>query len=239
MKRNGILIASTSRNVGMVMAKLLQNAAEHCATAQWWFEEEEFGLAQGERELFATVRQTQPRLVVIDTTFDRGDITGLIYRLCDRYKLLHVVVFAIENCEARTAAALVSRGAESFLDIWGDERDLREGLRRVVRGEKFVPDQVESLTEKMAWLPGTGKEKGSEKKLTHQQLRVFRLTVQGKTKPEIAGMLKITVNTVKTHRRHIDQLCGGARLIDYIQYGLQHGILTAEELAGKHEEEGK
>jgi DNA-binding NarL/FixJ family response regulator len=224
MMRNGILIATPSENVAGIMRRLLLREVKRGYAED--FVPDEFGWTGNEQDLWRMIRQFAPRLVFIETCFEKEDTRDLINRLCERYGSLHIAAFAVGLCDPAAAAQLVSWGAESYLDLHGEEGECRRGVRAILEGGKYIPSWVAEKTAEMKYLPE------DEKPFTKQQLKIFRLTVFGKKKNEIGKLLCLSVNTVKTHRQHINRICGGERLIDYIQFGLRRGIITTEELAG-------
>jgi two-component system secretion response regulator SsrB len=225
MMRNGIIIATSSGTVAKIMRGLL--VAEGIRA---YMAEDEFDWTGNEPDLWRMIKQYTPRLVFIENCFDRDDTKDLINRLCSRYRDLHIAAFTVGRCAPMAAARLVNWGAESYLDLRGEEEEFRRGARVILRGGNYIPPLIENLTADMHYLPE------DEKPLTKQQQKIFLLTIFGKKKNEIAKLLCVSVNTVKTHRQHINRICGGERLIDYIQFGLRRGIITADELAGIEED---
>ncbi|GHV93510.1 hypothetical protein AGMMS50268_40130 [Spirochaetia bacterium] len=225
MMRNGIIIATPSGIVAKIMRGLLMKVENRIYAT-----DNDLCWTGNERDLWRKIKQVQPRLVFIESNFEGADTRELIKALCKRYELLHVAVFAVGPCNPLTAAQLVTWGAESYLDLHGEEEEFRHGLQIVLNGGSYIPPLVADLTEKMKALPG------EERPLSKQELKVFRLTVFGKKKKEIADLLCLSVNTIKTHRMHISRVCGGERMIDYIQYGLNRGLIRVEELAGQEED---
>ncbi|GHV11338.1 hypothetical protein FACS189491_02400 [Spirochaetia bacterium] len=218
--RNGIVIATLSGNVARIMQGLLCNEQNYGYAAA-----DEFNWTGNEGDLWRMIKLSSPRLVFLESCFDREDTRWLVHRLCERYRNIHIAIFTVGLCEPMTAAALVTWGAESYLDLRGEEKDFRHEVRVILGGGKFIPAFIVGLTAEMKYSPGKGKP------FTRQQLKIFKLTVFGTKKKEIGKLLCLSVNTIKTHRQHINLICGGEKVIDYIQFGLQRGIITAEQLS--------
>jgi DNA-binding NarL/FixJ family response regulator len=220
MMKNGIIIATPSGKVASIMQDLLLLEGQDDDVV-----EEEFCWTDNEKDLRLIIKQSAPRLVFIEHCFDQPETKDVIIRLCDRYDDLHIAVFSVGVCTPLAAARLINLGAESYLDVHGDEGEFRHDAGVILRGKKYVPDEVEDLQADMKCLPDEGKA------FTKQQLKVFHFTLLCLKKKEIADKLGLSVNTIKTHRQHIDRICGGSRKIDYLQYGLRKGILSADGLA--------
>jgi two-component system response regulator NreC len=54
---------------------------------------------------------------------------------------------------------------------------------------------------------------------------VLGLIALGNTNPEIAGRLSLSVRTVETHRKHIQQKLGLTTRPDLVRYALEHELI--------------
>ncbi|GHV25420.1 hypothetical protein AGMMS4952_03100 [Spirochaetia bacterium] len=219
MVRNGIVIATLSENAAGIMESLLILEGRHDFPLK-----KDFCWSENEKDLWRVIKQSAPRLVFIEHCFDITDTKGLIKRLCDRYRHLHVVGFAMGACAPRTAARLVNFGAESFLDLHGGKGDAKLGAGVILRGGLYMPAEIEDLSADMEEQPN------DENCLTRQQKRIYVLLLECKTQSQMAEIMQLSVNTIKTHRQNIKVICGGGKLLDFQQYGLKHGLVKVDDL---------
>jgi DNA-binding NarL/FixJ family response regulator len=106
-------------------------------------------------------------------------------------------------------------GAQGYLlkDMFFEE--LEDAIRRVHSGSKRIPAQVaERLAERMS---------GSE--LTERELEVLKQIVRGRSNREIAGALKISEATVKSHINNILSKLGVTDRTQAATTALQRGLV--------------
>jgi len=110
-------------------------------------------------------------------------------------------------------------GAQGYLlkDMFFEE--LEDAIRRVHAGSKRIPAQVaERLAERMS---------GSE--LTERELEVLKQIVRGRSNREIAGALKISEATVKSHINNILSKLGVTDRTQAATSALQRGLVHFSE----------
>lgn len=64
--------------------------------------------------------------------------------------------------------------------------------------------------------------------LTPKEMEVLYLIYRGKTNPQIAEELHISLSTVKTHIQHMLEKSETSRRVPLIYWALQEGIITPE-----------
>jgi len=94
-------------------------------------------------------------------------------------------------------------GAAGFLLKDITQPELITSIRRVLRRESLLNSEV--VVRLLGHLDGetSSREELLPKQLSEREYEVLRLLVQGKTNPEIAQQLTISVGTVKIHVEHI------------------------------------
>jgi len=63
-------------------------------------------------------------------------------------------------------------------------------------------------------------------KLTQREREVLQYIVQGKSNREIAGILRLSVNTISVHRANLMQALGIHRTADLVVYALRRGLVA-------------
>ena len=94
-------------------------------------------------------------------------------------------------------------GAAGFVLKDITQPELITSIRRVLRRESLLNSEV--VVRLLGHLDGetSSREELLPKQLSEREYEVLRLLVQGKTNPEIAQQLTISVGTVKIHVEHI------------------------------------
>ncbi|MBZ0187521.1 MAG: response regulator transcription factor [Candidatus Obscuribacterales bacterium] len=165
------------------------------------------GLAQDGREAILMVEKLQPDVVIMDIGLPLVDGIEATRLIKEQWQSVRVIMLTSHDDDRHIFAAL-GAGADGYC--------LKEtpGLQLVMA--------VRSVAEGAAWLdPGIAMRvlkastRGAEttfaepdassiaSTLTKRELEVLKLVVNGNSNQEIADKLVLSVETVKTHMRHI------------------------------------
>lgn len=165
------------------------------------------GLAQDGREAVLKVEQIKPEVVIMDIGLPLVDGIEATRLIKERFENIRVIMLTSHDDDRHIFAALAA-GADGYC--------LKE-----TPGSQLVM-AVRSVAEGAAWLdPGIAMRvlkastRGAETQndrvdtgsiattLSKRELEVLRLVVDGNSNQEIADRLVLSVETVKTHMRHI------------------------------------
>jgi len=160
------------------------------------------GEAANGREALALCRRLQPDLALIDVRMPEMD--GLatcrsIKQECPGTSVILITVY--EKSEYLIEA--LKAGAAGFVLKDITQPELITSIRRVLRRESLLNSEV--VVRLLGHLDGeaSSREELLPKQLSEREYEVLRLLAQGKTNPEIAQQLTISVGTVKIHVEHI------------------------------------
>jgi two-component system, NarL family, invasion response regulator UvrY len=132
------------------------------------------------------------------------DMNGLIVvrHILNRYPEARILVLSMYS--GPVAEAALQQGALGFISKQCGVRDLIMGIRKIMRGERFIdPETAEQLKR----IKEMGKE-GTLSSLTKRELEVFRFLANGQSVSSIAKLMHLSEKTIYTHREHIlNKLC--------------------------------
>lgn len=100
--------------------------------------------------------------------------------------------------------------------------ELLWAIRRVYEGHQYFGSDLLNKVRAWDWEPDL--EVNEEDPLSDREKEIVRLTANEHSIPEIADKLYISVNTVKTHRRNIQQKIDAKSLGGIIRYAFEHGL---------------
>jgi len=160
------------------------------------------GEAANGREALALCRRLQPDLALIDVRMPEMD--GLatcrsIKQECPGTSVILITVY--EKSEYLIEA--LKAGAAGFVLKDITQPELITSIRRVLRRESLLNSEVVVRLLGHLDRETSSREELLPKQLSEREYEVLRLLVQGKTNPEIAQQLTISVGTVKIHVEHI------------------------------------
>lgn len=131
---------------------------------------------------------------------------------------LGVVVLTMER-DPEFARRAFELGARGYVLKEAVEEELVEAIRAVAAGGTHASPAVEAALARPA--PPDGPPGG----LTEREAEVLRLIALGNTNPEIAAALSLSVRTVETHRKHIQQKLGLTARPELVRYALHHELI--------------
>lgn len=181
------------------------------------------GMAANGEMFLANLNEWQPDVAVLDLQMP-GGIDGIetAQQVRARAPQIKIVILSAFNDQTRAIAA-IRAGALGFVPKDGDPERLLDAIRAAAHGRHHFDPGLAAMM--MTQVSGT-----SENKLTTREMSVLRQVAQGRTNREAAAMLKIGVETVKTHVTNILAKMGLSHRAQVTVYALKTGLITLDEL---------
>jgi len=160
------------------------------------------GEAANGREVLALCRRLQPDLALIDVRMPEMDGLATCRSIKEECPATSVILITVYEKSEYLIEALKA-GAAGFVLKDITQPELITSVRRVLRRESLLNSEV--VVRLLGHLDGetSSREDLLPKQLSEREYEVLRLLAQGKTNPEIAQQLTISVGTVKIHVEHI------------------------------------
>lgn len=99
---------------------------------------------------------------------------------------------------------LINAGARGYFDLTDPASHLSEAIRVIHKGEIWLPrDKMSSIMDRIISVVGRDLKEKTLDQLTPTEFQVLRLIGQGKSNDEIAEILFISKNTVRSHIKSI------------------------------------
>jgi len=187
--------------------------------------------ADGEQAL-ALVAEQQPDAILLDLHMPVLDGIGATRRLVVEHPGVAVVILTTYLDDSSVLDALRA-GARSYLTKDADRTDIARALHAAAGGLTVFDPRVHATLLSAASAtppagsgpgPAPGRPPEPPDGLTHREVEILALIVQGLTNPEIAGRLFLSNHTVKTHINRIFAKTGSRDRVAAITYAQRHGI---------------
>lgn len=143
----------------------------------------------------------KPDVIVMDIGLPRQDGIAATQQIKEAMPGVHVVMLTSHTTENEVIGAL-SSGADAYC-VKGTSVDrLLTAIQAAQEGASYLDPQVaRQVMEHLK--PAAAAEPSIVGQLSQRELEVLKLMVEGRSNPEIAAVLYLSPNTVKTHVRGI------------------------------------
>jgi two-component system, NarL family, nitrate/nitrite response regulator NarL len=155
------------------------------------------------RAALEAIAAERPDVALLDYKLPELDAIEIIRAVIRDGIPTRVLVLSAHD-ESSVVFDALQTGASGYLLKEASRDEIVAGVLAVARGESVLPQAV------AAGLVGEIRVRSSSDApaLSEREREILRLTAQGKSFSEIAGMLFIGVTTVKTHMQHVYEKLG-------------------------------
>ena len=170
-------------------------------------------------------KKSRPDLVVMDIGLPGLNGIEATIEIMRHSPQTRVVVLSIYDDENSVVSALRS-GARGFVLKRASSADLIDALRAVARGGSYFSSQVSDslLARIQSGDLRTASSQGPLHALSPRELQVLRLVAEGKTSKEIAVMLDLGLQTVRSYRKTMMKKLDVNNVAGLTQVALAAGI---------------
>lgn len=177
------------------------------------------GEASNVAEAVSLLGKVRPDIAVVDLSLGDGSGLDLIKKLSTTHPELPVLVLSMHDEKVHGPRALIA-GAKGYVMKHEATDRVLEGIRTVLRGERFVSESVSQRVDHGAG----GEVRLPVERLSDREFQVYQLIGQGLGPGEIAKRLGLSVKTVETHREHIKGKLGLANGRELVRHAMQYGM---------------
>ena len=164
------------------------------------------GEATTEDEAIELIPKTNPHLIIVDISLKSGHGIELIKRVHAKYPKIKMLV-ASGFQESLYAERALRAGALGYLNKQDSGEKVIEAIQTVLRGERFVSDEITKRLVAQA-LGNRADLADPMELLTDRELEIFRMIGNGQTSGAIANELMLSNHTIDTHRENIKRKLG-------------------------------
>jgi DNA-binding NarL/FixJ family response regulator len=156
-------------------------------------------------EALERIRESQPDLVIVDISLQRGNGIELTKTLKTRHPKVKVLIASMHD-ESLFAERALRAGARGYINKQEATDKVIEAVRQVLDGQIYLsPAMTTHLLHRFGNRRGDLLEGPSLKSLSDRECEVFELIGRGVATRQIAEQLHLSIKTIETHREHIKQ----------------------------------
>ncbi len=184
------------------------------------------GEAATGRETVEQVTRHRPDVVLLDIRMPDGDGLQTLEAIKTSFPEVRVIMLTTYANPGYLARAVTS-GAAGYLTKEADPAQIVKAVQAAVSGEQLLDYELLQLALRNVAAQVVEVSPMDDDlivPLTEQEKVILRLIVAGLSNEDIGRALSITVNTVKTHIRHIFQKLGVSDRTQAAVWAVRHGL---------------
>jgi len=181
------------------------------------------GLADSGEGIVEIVRQRKPAVALMDVSLVGLGGIEATRRIIDRHPCTKVLILTMHD-DPETVRDAVAAGASGFVPKNVGREDLTAAIRAVAAGGGFLHP---SVTRPFLKAFGQMAESAAQPqvRLTERELDVLEQLATGKSTKEIAKVLFVGEETVKTHLSSVYQKLGVSDRVQAVAAALRRGLV--------------
>lgn len=184
------------------------------------------GEAADGRQAVEQAEATKPDVVVLDIAMPHLSGTEAAQRITEMLPGTAIVMLSMHSDEGYVLRAL-KVGAKGYLVKDSAEGDLVEAIKAVSEGKTFFSSEISKmLVEDYVREIRTRGVEDSYDLLTAREREILHLLAEGKSNKEIAALLNLSVFTVETHRRNLQEKLNLHTFAELILYAVRKGVIA-------------
>lgn len=212
---------------------------DHAETREWWLAELPRIFPGTATQAVSTLGEARHllqkqniSLAIVDIKLPDGSGVDLIEEICANHSDTLCVVNSIFDDDQYVFAALKA-GAQGYL-VKDEPRKMQaDQLRRIIHGQPplspGIARRILNYFANREVKPDSGQQSDkAEHGLTEREVEVLRLIAKGYSRPEVAEMLGLSVNTVATYTKSVYQKLDISRRAEAVVEAVRLGLIRAE-----------
>jgi DNA-binding NarL/FixJ family response regulator len=178
------------------------------------------------REAIAQAEAAKPDVAVLDIAMPNLNGIDASQRIKAALPDTAIVILSMHSDEGYVLRALKA-GAKAYLLKDSAEGDLIEAIKAVNEGKAFFSPEISKVLveDYVRELRARGVEDSYEL-LTPREREILQLLAEGKSNKDIAALFNLSLYTVDTHRRNLQDKLNLHSFPELILYALRKGVIS-------------
>lgn len=180
-----------------------------------------FGEVATGREALELVRREPWDVAILDISLPDRSGLEILKEIRLAAPNLPVLILSIYS-EDQFASRAFRAGAAGYVTKRRASEEIVAAVRQALAGRSSL---AESVVERLAVEVGQSAEKSPHERLSDREYQIFGLLARGHTVKAIASQLRVSVQTISTHRSRILEKMGERTNADLAGYALREHLL--------------
>jgi len=184
------------------------------------------GEAEDGLQVIQMAEKLRPNVIVVDLMMPNVNGLEVMRTLRRRLPGTRMIVLSMQRADPYIVEAFRAGATAYVLKDEAPSETVR-AIEQALQGKKYLSPKLPERLLDAAEMP----EKASldpYEKLTERERVVFQLVAEGKTSPEIAGVLFISPRTVEVHRGRVMEKLGVRSKAELVRFALRKGLVPLD-----------
>lgn len=170
----------------------------------------------------------KPDIIIMDIAMPRMNGIEAAKRIRKQVPETKIIILSMYSHE-HYIHELLECGVSGYLLKDSGGRDIIKAIRAALKNETFLSPSISKKVVE-AYLSPTKSSSKAElyKKLSNREREVFQLIAEGHPTKRIAGMLCVSISTIKSHRAKIMEKLGIESSLKLIHFAIQLGLVDPD-----------
>ncbi len=178
------------------------------------------------RQAVEQAEATKPDVAVLDIAMPNLSGIEAAQRISAMLPQTRIIILSMHSDEGYVLRALKA-GAKGYLLKDSAENDLIEAITAVSQGKAFFSPEISNILveDYVREMKKRGAEDSYEL-LTPREREILQMLAEGKSNKDIATLLNLSLYTVETHRRNLQDKLNLHSLAEVILYAVRKGLIS-------------
>ncbi len=182
------------------------------------------GEAENGKELLEIAYREQPDVAIIDIKMPVMDGIEACQQIKKKFPDLKVIALSMFN-DDNLIIDMLESGAKGYLLKNTNKNELLEATKAVFEGSTYYCSATSAkLTRMIAESKFNPYRDHPVQKFTARETDIIKLICEQYTNKEIATMLGLSIRTVESHRKNIQEKTAAKNLVGVVVYAIKHKI---------------
>ena len=170
--------------------------------------------AESAEDILGFYEENKPDVLLLDIRMPSVSGLDALETLRKAHPDAKVAMLTTSELEEDIFRAL-KLGANGYIPKDSRPAEIAKAVREIASGGRYIPDDIQRRFEMRQGV----------KSLSARELSIIQLAAKGFSNPEVAEMLGISVNSVKTHFRHIFEKMDVSDRMEAVTLAISRGII--------------
>jgi DNA-binding NarL/FixJ family response regulator len=183
------------------------------------------GTAADGRDAICKAEALHPEVIIMDIAMPEMNGIEATRVISGRLPAVKVIILSMHHTLEHIFRAMRA-GACGYLLKESAGAEIVKAVRAVMKGRHYFGKGIETQPESH-YTKDIEIHKGPLDSLSHRELEVLQLVVEGKTSVEIAKTLSLSPKSVETYRSRLMLKLGVCNIPSLVKFALLHGITSS------------